>query len=130
LDKQDANGLIWLVVGFFILSSIGDWGWFNAAWYAVRYHVNPSNVQVDNRPKDCDYMHAPMGRKECHYEVTATAFNAAGQVIHDRAKYIRNANGKAIISYDDGKTWVWDYGNEISDRRIKSVFVTWSKATD
>jgi hypothetical protein len=24
--------------------------------------------QVDHRPTDCDFFHAPMGHKDCHYE--------------------------------------------------------------
>jgi hypothetical protein len=96
----------------------------------VKYHVNPSKVEVENKPKDCDFMHAPVGRKECHYEAEATAFNAAGQVIDHRVKFSRDTNGKPIISLDDGKTWVWDDGTEIRDRRIKSVSVTWSKVAD
>lgn len=78
-------------------------------------------------------MHAPLGNKECHYEAAVTAYNAAGDLVggDDAPKYSHDTKtGKPIISWDDGKTWVWFARADIPDQKVKSVIVTWSKVTD
>jgi hypothetical protein len=124
-----AVGFLFIIGAGYIFSS----SWFDVPWYAVEYSVDPFKVQVGNKPKDCDFMHAPLGRKECHYDAKATAYNAAGDIVGgDSAPQYRNdiKTGKAIVSYDDGKTWEWYYGANIPDQKIKTVLVTWSKVTD
>ena len=38
-----------------------------SAVYAVEYDVNYSDVHVEMRPRNCDWIHAPIGDKACHY---------------------------------------------------------------
>jgi hypothetical protein len=133
LDKDTISGWIGIAAFVFFIGYIGSSGWFNAIWYGVEYGVDPFIVSVDSKPKDCDFMHAPMGNKECHYDAKATAYNAVGEVVGgaNAPKYSHDIKtGKPIVSYDDGKTWDWFYGADIPDTKIKSVVVTWSKVTD
>jgi hypothetical protein len=37
-------------------------------WYAAKYRVFTDKVQIDPKPTDCDFWHAPVGFKSCHYE--------------------------------------------------------------
>jgi hypothetical protein len=76
----------------------------------VAYNVSPSNIFYPPKPPDCDFLHAPLGRKECHYKAVVEAFNASGvQIAGDGApKYSRDVKtNKPIISWDGGKTWEW-----------------------
>jgi hypothetical protein len=101
LDKDTISGWI----GILVIAGIAGWLYFvgfDATWYAVEYKVSPDKVHVDTKPKDCDFMHAPLGNKECHYEAKATAYNAAG------------------LSAAAG----------FPDQKINSVVVTWSKVKD
>jgi hypothetical protein len=132
LDDDTKSGLI----GFLVIAGIAGWLYFvgfNATWYAVEYKVSPEKIHIDAKPKDCDFMHAPLGNKECHYEAAVTAYNAAGQVVggDGTPKYGHDTKtGKPIVSYDDGQTWVWFTGDDIPNPIVKSVVVTWSKVTD
>lgn len=54
----------------FILAII-DWGsdaWHSKARYAVQYGVSFAHVTKQNKPHDCDWLTAPMGKKNCHYD--------------------------------------------------------------
>jgi hypothetical protein len=130
--KQNVEGFI----GYLVIAVIAGWLYFagfNETWYAVEYHVSPGKIHIDTKPKDCDFMHAPLGDKGCHYEAAAAAYNAAGEVVggDDAPKYSHDSKtGKPIISWDKGKSWVWFTGADIPDTKINSVVVTWSKVTD
>jgi hypothetical protein len=36
--------------------------------YGTIYKVNVSHVHIDKEPTDCDWGHAPIGDKDCHYK--------------------------------------------------------------
>lgn len=70
--------------GYLVIAGIAGWLYFvgfDATWYAVEYQVSPDKIHVDAKPKDCDFMHAPLGEKGCHYEAAAAAYNTAGEVV-------------------------------------------------
>ena len=107
-------------------------GGINKVWYSVAYKVSPDHVQVDAKPKDCDFMHAPLGDKDCHYEAVVEAYNAKGDWIGgDNAPEFGHdtKTGKPIVSYDAGKTWEW-FPDDIPNPKIESVLVKWVKKTD
>ncbi len=37
-------------------------------WYSFTKDVPRTRVFVSPRPMDCDFSHAPIGRKQCHYK--------------------------------------------------------------
>jgi hypothetical protein len=107
-------------------------GGITEAWYCAKYQVTPDKLHVDAEPKDCDFMHAPLGIKGCHYEADVNAYNAEGSLVGgDHApKYGRDSKtGKTIISWDGGKTWEWMMG-AIPNTKVTSIVVSWVKVTD
>ena len=40
----------------------------SAYGYAFKYSVSPSQVDVEPKPHDCEFMKAPVGNKYCHFE--------------------------------------------------------------
>jgi hypothetical protein len=56
---------------------VGPW----ALWYAYKYHVPHDRVYIDPEPADCDFLHAPLGIKRCHYEKVVFAHLAEGSGI-------------------------------------------------
>ena len=93
----------------------GIWGKDSALRYSVQYKTDRDRVTVDRKPTDCDFMHAPLGRKDCHYVKRVFVAN-----------HSRNSEGQPIVSYDDGKTWYLNPGGY--DQGV-SVSVEWVKQT-
>jgi hypothetical protein len=75
-NKNTSHGssfseVIWLLVFIFFLS-----GWSGSKldrftdrlWYSVADDTDWKNVNVTNRPTNCDFLHAPMGSKSCSYK--------------------------------------------------------------
>jgi hypothetical protein len=49
--------------------------------YSFEYTVNSKQVHVEKMPEDCDFSHAPLGSKGCHYEKRISPVtNRAGAV--------------------------------------------------
>lgn len=127
------RSLWWLIV----VAAVVYWGsdiraWLAGPFYAFLYGV--SEVHVDARPKDCDFMQAPLGSKGCHYKMVVTAYNATGDQVggDDAPRYNRDTQtGKPIISWDHRKTWQWmPSATDVPDPKIKSVYVSFIKITD
>jgi hypothetical protein len=57
--------------------------WVNRVRYAVQYSVDMDKVLMEPKPHDCDFLKAPLGEKNCHFDKTVvpqTATNDATQV--------------------------------------------------
>lgn len=58
--------LVLSVVVFFVLwpfsVTVQRWG------YAMRYNTDARAVFIDEKPTNCEWTHAPLGSKGCHYE--------------------------------------------------------------
>ncbi len=109
---------IWL--GVVALNYLSYARWVNKLRYAVWYAVDASQVNQlqDKPPSDCDFLKAPIGSKECHYDKIVT-------YEHIITSHDKNSN-RAIVSYDEGKTWSWNDGDyPISPS--KTVHVGWQK---
>jgi hypothetical protein len=124
------GGLFWLAVvgtGIYVY-----WFGFNETWYAWQYDVATSNVKVAAKPKDCDFISAPLGAKNCHYEPTVYVLNADGATIGGtrKMKFSTSTTGRPIVSYDDGKNWDWYWGDKLPNTKAERVNVTWSKVAD
>ncbi len=96
--------------------------------WAARYGVAFTKVTVQDKPTLCDWGHAPLGNKSCHYER-----------IVSRKVVTLSTQGKPIVSYDDGKTWQkppFDYSeSELAELRLdrqraEFVHVSWEKKED
>jgi hypothetical protein len=45
------------------------------------YGLQSSHVLAEKVPTDCDFMSAPLGKKNCHYEQQVTLLDSQGDVI-------------------------------------------------
>jgi hypothetical protein len=75
-------------------------------------------------------MTAPLGVKGCRFDAVVRAYNSEGlHVAGDNApQYSRDKNtGKPILSWDEGKTWIWLQGGDLPDSKVKKVKVSWTK---
>jgi hypothetical protein len=86
--------------------------------YALRYGTDASRVQVSAKPADCDFLHAPVGFKGCHYEKSVQVTR------YDNDEHTH----RPIVSYDDGKTW----SSLAADQKSGSpeVYVSWDRVPD
>jgi len=122
--------LLSVVAWFFLPDS-----WTDPLEYSMEYSINFDQVHWNDKPTDCDFIHAPLGIKGCHYRKTVTAHNAAGYSVagDDAPIYGNDTNtGKPIISYDKGKNWAWlaDDAPKVPDLKVKRVDIGWVKVTD
>jgi hypothetical protein len=127
------GSLVWIgIVGFFIWIVLPDSQ--TAPWkYEVIYNLDSNKIHYTEKPKDCDFLHAPLGDKGCHYKKIIIGFNAAGDVVlaDDVIYGSKNKTGEPIASLNGGKTWV-DKGAPIAphDLKVSSVEINWVKTTD
>jgi len=102
-------------------------GWFVIAWlmpddwkikYAMTNFVSYKDVSIEVRPIDCDFLRAPIGKKDCHYEKTIS-----------KVLWKRSPDGLPVVSYDRGETWTQMEPSPDSKVKIpsESVYVGWNK---
>lgn len=92
-----AGGLVYLVFLYGL----------DALWYAAEYSVSPEKVHIAPEPKDCDFWHAPVGFKDCHYE-------------------------KSVWTHRAGQLGDFRAGEEAPGRKTQydAVWVSWTKISD
>jgi hypothetical protein len=115
---EDKEGCLGAFLGLFFLAYFA-WTWVSDTKlrYAVQYGINTDQVTIATEPADCDFMHAPLGQKDCHYEKTVLVIKRGTDT----------KSSRPIISYDEGRTWNWDDGDTAP--RGTSVSVFWVKST-
>ena len=86
--------------------------------YTIKYDTKRDYVRVTPKPGDCDFLHAPIGLKGCHYETSIQVTRYSKDV----------QSGRAIVSYDDGKTWSPVPADEKSGPT--EVYVGWDRVAD
>jgi hypothetical protein len=130
MAQSDESGCGLLIAGAVLLSIFAPSAWTNSVWYAVQFGVSPTVVHSEDKPKDCDFIHAPLGDKGCSYKANATAYNADGVPLcgENPPKFGKDTNtGKTIITYDGGKHWDWYVGTSVEPDKIATVTVTWKR---
>jgi hypothetical protein len=111
---KDSIPSIWplLFLAWLFLTPTTTWVTLNKAWYSLTTSVSYDNVYMTKQPTNCDWSHAPLGNKSCHYEkhvdITLTG--------------TQNATGKHMVSYDNGKTWAADMGSVPAAPRVDIYF--------
>jgi hypothetical protein len=134
-NEGSLGGFIVLIILALIIWFILPASWTDPILYSMEYSINSGQVHWNAKPTDCDFIHAPLGDKACHYKKTVTAYDAAGYVVagDDAPKYGHDTNtGKPIISYDNGKSWNWlpTDAPATPDLTVKRVEIDWVKVTD
>ena len=108
--------------------------WTDKTKYSMEYSISSDQVQRSDRPTDCDWDHAPLGGKGCHYKKTVSAYNSKGELVAgDDAPIYGNdgSTGRPIVSYDNRKTWQWlREGQSLPDLGVKEVEIVWSKVEE
>jgi hypothetical protein len=100
--------------------------WLGALWnskirYSWWYKVNYDQVTIEKEPTDCNFFHAPIGDKGCHYDRQANT-------IRVKTEYLGFLKGSVnYVSFDDGKTWTVDDANPPTKPQ---VMVSWEKVED
>jgi hypothetical protein len=79
--------------------------WIGPSVYSIKYAVSAEKIYVDTKPTDCDFWHAPLGEKGCHYQRV---------VIGRHLKDIREIRP----------------GKSDPNERFDSVLISWVKKTD
>jgi len=108
MDDEIGTFVFWAVV-------IGAIVWF--AWLddsKLRYEIQyDAEIIVDDKPRDCEFLTAPMSRKNCSYQKEVSVALFSKDV----------ATGEPIISYDEGETWQWNGSGLTSGRRVHLYWV-------
>jgi hypothetical protein len=131
-DKKSSSESLLGCVGILILYAAGTavyyvYGWAtdSQSWYAMRYSIPGEKVIRPAKPHDCEWSAAPLGEKNCHYRAMVSTIKSA-----------MDQHGKAMTSYDDGKTWYMNDGSDFTDTPIPnnvkatSVSVAWERVQD
>ena len=128
-DTKSSSSSGWggVVIGVFLWLTVGKDMWHSKFRYSIQYGVSYGKITKAKEPRDCDWLSAPLGDKDCHYEVRMSKVLKAN-----------DTHGKPIVSYDGGATWIAD-GE--SDRpvypelpggttEVVSVFLNWERVED
>lgn len=114
----------WDSLGCLVWASLAIWGvvsfcdaiWHSTFRYAIQYNVPSASVTVLKKPHDCDFLHAPIGEKNCFYEPVVSTVRTSV-----------STTGSAIVSFDGGQHWVLNDGSP----PIKpSITVSWKKTDE
>jgi hypothetical protein len=107
-------GVFFLIIFAFLL-----WNWATNCKlrYAWQYGIDSSQITVEAKPTDCDFMHSPLGDKDCHYTKEVSIIKRG----------MDTKSSRPIISFDNGKSWSWDDGDQ--SLRGTLVRVYWVRAT-
>lgn len=134
------GGLIGVLIVVVLFGWLFDAAWLYKSFYVLNDDVSWDRVYIEKKPHDCEFMTAPFGAKNCHYEKAVTIIKWA----------TRNGDGFPIRSFDDGKTWeahipgkcesdpsldcpnVYDPPNNVAPKYITvtGVSISWKKVQD
>ncbi len=91
-------GVVFVIGVLFVLfSHVWPLVFPESRWaYALAYDTDEKHVRIEPKPHDCDFLHAPLGDKHCHYEKAI--------LVSRYGKDVRT--GQPMVSYDGGKTWI------------------------
>lgn len=65
MAQSDESGCGLLIAGAVMFYIFAPESWTNGVWYGVEYGVSPRKVDTEPKPKDCDFIHSPLGDKGC-----------------------------------------------------------------
>ena len=123
-NSQNGMRVFWglaLLLGFLWLAwrAVVPEPWRDSFNYSSKYHIQDDSVHFTPKPKDCDWGHAPIGGKGCHYKkqvlLGISRDTAQGRYM-DEETYRKAVTGKA--QYDAVVPIVTD------------VYINWVKIED
>jgi len=69
--KDDSGSWVVCFAIFYFVYIGCSAAWHSKARYAMQYGVAYDKVYKSNKPHDCDFLAAPIGEKNCHYDADA-----------------------------------------------------------
>jgi hypothetical protein len=78
LKSRTDWSLLFLVL--FVIFLLESWPgskldrWTDRVWYWRNSNADWTNITVNKRPHDCDFLHTPLGSKDCHYRKHSDVF--------------------------------------------------------
>ena len=121
--KANHRDLSWVglaIVGWLALAGISDI-WNSKIRYSWWYNVGYDQVVIQKKTTDCNFFHAPMGDKDCHYDRQVYTIQVKTEN-SDPARYPVN-----YVSFDGGKTWTVD---DATPPTKPQVVVSWERTED
>jgi hypothetical protein len=115
-SRSEWGGLGCLILVFFAWDLVVEPIWYSTFRYSVQYGVEYSSVTRLKKPHKCDFFAAPIGNKHCSYEAQVSLVKTA-----------ISTEGKPIVSFDEGKTWMVNDGTPPAK---PSAYITWKKVDD
>jgi hypothetical protein len=112
------SSAFWIWIAWSVFSFLQTSVWESKSRYAMYYGVPNEHVTLLKKPHDCDFLKAPIGSKECHFDKNVEVT----QIGKD------TKTGRPVVSHDSGKTWDWDDSTET--RSVPSVWVSYTKVED
>lgn len=109
-----------LVLAWFVYL-VAEAVWHSKARYALQYANSYGEVIKEKKPHDCDWLTAPLGDKNCHYDAQVQ--------VQTIATGTDSNSGRPIVSYDNGKTWDFNDGANPAKASI-TVYVGWQKVDE
>ncbi len=107
-----------------IIGAIVWFVWLDDSKFRYEIQYDDADLIFDDKPRDCEFLTAPLGRKNCSYEKEVLMFFFSRDLETD----------EQIISYDEGETWERnrDESTKVTYRGAinKRVHVVWVKTED
>jgi len=122
LNDNTGVAIFWMVIiaVFIFWSDV----WDSKLRYQLVYQVSSNKVTKEKKPSDCDFMTAPLGRKNCHYN----------KVVVKRMWGKSSTTGSPVESWDDGKSWQTftpNPGDKVPQAaEPESIMISWTKEAD
>ncbi len=112
------SSVFWVWIAWSVFSFVQDSVWESKFRYATYYGVTNEQVTLLKKPHDCDFLKAPVGSKECHFDKVVEVTKVGKDT----------KTGRPVVSHDGGKTWDWD--DSTDTRSVPGVRVSYTKAED
>jgi hypothetical protein len=106
--------LRWVGLVIFVWLALAGFAdmWNSKLRYSWWYNVSYDQVTIQKESTECNFFHAPMGGKDCHYDREVSTI---------RVKTEASVN---FVSFDEGKTWTVDDANPLTKPH---VIVSWER---
>lgn len=112
------SSVFWVWIAWSVFSFVQDSVWESKFRYAAYYNVRNEQITLVKKPHDCDFLKAPIGSKECHFDKVVAVTKVSKDI----------KTGRPVVSHDDGKTWDWD--DSTDTRSVPGIWVSYTKVED
>jgi hypothetical protein len=112
------SSAFWIWIAWTVFSFLQTSVWESKFRYAMYYDVPSEHITLLKKPHDCEFLKAPIGSKECHFDKNVEVTKVGKDT----------KTGRPVVSHNSGKTWDWDDSTDI--RSVPSVWVSYTRVED